>query len=376
MMIVCGFLEGVDMRYKMKKLLLILFVVAAPILAHAQNLQSQNIILLIPDGAGLTHISYDIINNPSTNFARFKTIGLVKTSSTNSIITDSAASATAYATGQKTYNGAIGIDRHARPFPSILELVKKKGFSTGVIVTSSLTHATPAAFLAHAKARELNSEIAADIIKGDVDILIGGGEQYFSSNQLASKSSKGYKIYKNSQNFFADKYDGKILALLAKDRLPKMSDGRGDYSVKALTKTLDILSKNKNGFFVMFEGSQIDWGGHNNDADYIKQEMLDFDKTVGVALDFASHHKNTLVIVVSDHETGGFALTGSRHVGSEDYGDVTPKFTSDGHSATLVPLFAYGLGAENFSGIYENSEVFNKICQVLNLNYAKEKTRN
>ena len=117
----------------------------------------------------------------------------------------------------------------------------------------------------------------------------------------------------------------------------------------------------------MVEGSQIDWGGHENDAEYIKQEVMDFDKVVGAALDFAARDKNTLVIVTADHETGGFALTGTNNFKTENYGAILPKFTSKGHSASMVPVFAYGVGAEEFMGIYENTEIFWKIKKLLKI---------
>ncbi len=353
----------------MKKLFLILTLLLTAFSAQAKN--PKNVILLIADGAGLSQISYGMLNYPQSNFGRFKNIGLVKTASADAAITDSAASATAFATGKKTYNGAIGLDAQGRETFSILEIAKQKGLATGVVVTSAITHATPAAFLAHQKMREMQSEIADDISKGKTDVLIGGGAQFFTAAQLELMRKKGYKIYKDAQDLFNDKYNGKILGLLANDRLAKISEGRGDYSQNALKKALEVLSKNKKGFVLMFEGSQIDWGGHNNDVQYIKEEMIDFDKAVGVALDFAAKHHDTLVISISDHETGGFALTGSAVYSKEDYGDITPKFTSTGHSATMIPLFAYGEGAQNFGGVYENNEVFTKICAALKLDCDK-----
>jgi alkaline phosphatase len=153
--------------------------------------------------------------------------------------------------------------------------------------------------------------------------------------------------------------------LLAEDAMPKMQENRGNYSPRSTQKALNILSKNPQGFFLMIEGSQIDWGGHNNDAEYIKQEMLDFDNVIGEVLEFAKKDKNTLVIVAADHETGGFALTGDGENKDEKYGLISPKFTSKGHSATMVPVFAYGIGAEEFSGVYDNTEIFFKLKKLL-----------
>jgi len=154
--------------------------------------------------------------------------------------------------------------------------------------------------------------------------------------------------------------------LLAEEHLPTISEGRSNYTEQALRAALANLNKNKNGFILMVEGSQIDFASHKNDVEYLAKEMQDFDNAIGVAIDFANHNKDTLVIAVSDHETGGLALTGSANF-NHHYGKIDPKFTSKGHSATMIPLFAYGAGASNFNGIYDNVEVFNKMKQALQL---------
>ena len=123
---------------------------------------------------------------------------------------------------------------------------------------------------------------------------------------------------------------------------------------------MDYLSKNNHNFFLMVEGSMIDWGGHGNDADFLVSEMLDFDEAIGIALDFAEKNGNTLVIVTADHETGGFTL-GS----GETYDDIKPTFSTGGHSTTLVPVAAFGPGAELFQGVYENTEIFHRMMRRL-----------
>lgn len=334
----------------------------------------KNIILLISDGAGLSHVTFNIINsNGKSDFLKFSNIGLVSTASEDSAITDSAAAATAFATGKKTYNGAISLDKNKKSLTTIFEIAKKKGLATGLVVTCSVTHATPAAFVAHVKSRNMNEEIAKEYVTSHVDFFAGGGLKYFESSKrndkqdlLSQLEKQGYKIYKNFADFFTDDYQGKVAALLADEHLPKVSEGRANYTVQALRKALKNLSQNKKGFILMVEGSQIDWGSHENDVEYIKQEMRDFDNAIGAAMDFANEDKNTLVIAVSDHETGGFALTGNKNI-NDNYGDIDPKFTSKGHSSTMIPLFAYGVGAKNFNGVYDNVEVFNKMRQSLGL---------
>ena len=141
-----------------------------------------------------------------------------------------------------------------------------------------------------------------------------------------------------------------------------MLDGRGDFLPRATSLALEHLSKNKNGFFLMVEGSQIDWGGHANDAEYLVSELLDFNKTIGVALAYAKKHKDTLVIVTADHETGGFTLAAD----GTNYHKIKMEFSTGGHSATMIPVFAKGPGAEKFSGIYENTEIYTKMVSSLN----------
>ncbi len=331
----------------------------------------KNLIFLIADGAGLSHISLNIIEQKDSNYKRFSNVGLITTHSANAAITDSAAAATAFATGQKTNNGMIAMDNKGRPLITIFEIAKKKKLSTAIIVTSSVTHATPAAFVAKVKSRSSDDEIANYFAKNGPDIFIGGGLRYFNSsngNLLEKLQKNGYKIYKDGESLFADDYQGKIAAMIANDQLKTIKEGRGDYSVFALKKALDVLSKNKNGFILMVEGSQIDWASHDNDIQYLRDEMADFDKILAVALDFAKQDKNTLVIAASDHETGGLSLVGENNENDKkDYGNIAPKFASNGHSAVLVPVFAYGPQAETFNGIYDNTEIFNKIIAALNI---------
>jgi len=147
--------------------------------------------------------------------------------------------------------------------------------------------------------------------------------------------------------------------------------GRGDFLPNATELGIQFLNKDNSNFFLMVEGSQIDWGGHANDSDYLISELIDFDNAIGKALDFAKRDGNTLVIVTADHETGGFTLaakTKTRDNGKEysDYSEVEGRFSTNGHSATLIPVFAYGPGAEEFNGVYQNNEIFHKILKVTN----------
>ncbi len=321
----------------------------------------KNIILLIGDGMGLSQVSTAIYyKNGKPNFERFNTIGLSKTSSASDLITDSAAGATVFSTGVKTYNGAIGVNKDTIPVPTIVEELSKRGLATGIVATSSIQHATPASFYAHVKSRRLYEDITSFAPNSGVNFFAGGGLKFFTKRKdgkdlLAEMKTKGYEVITDQlPNTVSEKNE---LILLADDGMPKMSEGRGDFLPNATKLALEKLSKNEKGFFLMVEGSQIDWGGHSNDADYLIQELLDFDKTLGVALDFAKQNGETLVIVTADHETGGYTLASD----GNDYNKIKPSFSTTGHSGTMVPVFAEGPGASNFNGIYESIEIYHKM---------------
>ena len=329
----------------------------------------RNVILLIGDGMGVTQISAGMYMNGNTlNLERCKVVGLHKPSASNSLVTDSAAGATAFACGKKTYNGAIAVGPDMMPIKTILEYAEEKGLATGLVATSTITHATPASFIAHVEQRSMMEEIAADFMKTEVDIFIGGGKKFFdnrSDNRNLSDElrAKGYFISDfvtedlETISFPIDKNIGYFTA--NNNPLPAYQ-GR-DYIKVATEKAINYLDqKSKDGFFLMVEGSQIDWGGHANNSDYIITEMIDFDKAVKAALDFAEKDGHTLVVITADHETGGYAInTGSK------MDSLVTAFTTDYHTADLIPVFAFGPNASEFGGIYENTAIFDKIMNAL-----------
>ncbi len=321
----------------------------------------KNIILMIGDGMGLSQVSAAIYyKNGKPNFERFSTIGLSKTSSASDLITDSAAGATVFSTGVKTYNGAIGVNQDTLAVPTIVEQLSTRGLATGIVATSSIQHATPASFYAHVKSRRMYEEITEFAPNSGVNFFAGGGLKFFNQRKdgkdlLTEMEGKGYKV--TTDQLPQQPSESNELILLAEDGMPKMSQGRGDFLPNATKLALEKLSKNEKGFFLMVEGSQIDWGGHDNDADYLIEELLDFDKTLGVALDFAKQNGETLVIVTADHETGGFTLASD----GSDYSKIKPTFSTTGHSGTMVPVFAEGPGAFLFNGIYESTEIYHKM---------------
>lgn len=327
----------------------------------------KNIILMIGDGMGLAQVySGMTANGGHLYLENFKNIGFSKTYSSDKYVTDSAAGATALSSGVKTYNGAIGVDPEKKPVPNILEMAIKKGLKTGLVSTSSITHATPAAFIAHADSRKSFDDIALDFLKNDIDVFIGGGKKNFEKRKDGKNLSqelkdKGYQVLYNIEDIKNVK-SGKLAGLTADDHNKPMPE-RGEMLVQSTQIALKLLSQNKKGFFLMVEGSQIDFSGHKNDTPGVVQEMLDFDKAIGAALEFAAANKETLIIVTADHETGGMTLQD----GDYKTGKVVTKYTTGGHTGIAVPIFAFGPGAQEFTGFMENTDIAKKMMKLLNL---------
>ena len=322
----------------------------------------KNIILMIGDGMGLAQ-SYAAYTAKNGNLIlyEFPVTGFSKTSSSDNYITDSAAGGTAIACGVKTYNGAIGVNENGKPVKSILEYAEEKGLSTGLVATYEVTNATPASFIAHQPKRSMEPEIALDYLKTDVDVIIGGGKGYFQPH-FDALTNNGYQV-KLDLNEMQKVKSGKLAAFLAEKHLPTIEQKRGDMLPKSVKTALNILSHNKKGFFVMVEGSQIDGQSHSNNIKGEIAEAIDFDNAIKIALDFAKEDGNTLVIVTADHETGGLSLTG----GSYESGEVKASFSTGGHTSVMVPVFAFGPGAKNFTGVYENTAIFIKMKSLLKL---------
>jgi alkaline phosphatase len=322
---------------------------------------AQNIILLIGDGMGIAQIYAGMTaNHDQLSLERCTYVGLQKTYSADSYITDSGAGVTALACGIKTKNGAIAVDTNGLPVKTILEYAEEHGLSTGLVATCAITHATPAGFIAHELSRDNYEAIAADFLKTDIDIFIGGGKDDFSIredslNLIDSLERKGYQVISDIREIHYD--HKKIACLTAPQHNPSILNGRGDMFPDAVTASIRFLNNKKTGFFLMAEGSQIDWAAHDNSTEGVVTEMLDFDRGVKNALDFAEKNRNTLVIVTGDHETGGMAITG----GDFASGTVEAVFGSEDHTAVIIPVFAFGPGADKFSGIYENTDIFLKM---------------
>ena len=346
----------------MKYLFLFTFFLSSVIGFSQQN--SPNIILMIGDGMGLTQISSGMYaNGNQTALEECSFIGLSKTAAANRLVTDSAASGTAMACGVKTYNGALGLDTKNTPHKSILEFCKEKGYTTALLATSSILHATPASFYAKVTSRREYETIASQLSQHQVDYFVGGGKKFFidrkDKRNLINEMTK-YTFVETLEEYEASS-GPKIGFLTYDEEPPSLMEGRVPSLNELTVLTLEKLKATEKPFFMMVEGSQIDWGGHDNNLDYVISEFKEFDTTIRKVLEFAKEEGNTLVIITADHETGGLALTN----GDIDKGKVKGSFNTEGHSATMVPVFSFGKHAALFSGIYENTEIFHKMHAAL-----------
>jgi alkaline phosphatase len=322
-----------------------------------KELPVKNVILLIGDGNGLSQISSAVLaNSGALSVTQLKSIGFLKTQSADDFITDSAAAGTALATGEKTNNRAIGTDSLRKPIPNILEILQKRKFSTGVITTDEITGATPASFYAHTQERSDTEGISKDLINSKLNLFVGGGASTFENSALDSK----FKLLASVKDLQTVNKDT-VGVFIAPNRVPSVLEGRGDLLAEATKYSLEFLNKKNKPFFLMVEGAQIDSFGHVNNAAGIVSETIDFDTAITQALIFADKNEGTLVIITADHETSGFAIPQGNLKKHKIEGD----FITNDHTATMVPIFSYGPHSQDFQGVYENNEVFNKILSLL-----------
>ena len=318
-----------------------------------------SVILMIGDGAGLAQWNAARMGLRELMVERMPVVGLVGTRSANSRVTDSAAGATAFASGVKTYNGAIGVGPDTVPVATVLERAEARGKATGLVATSTITHATPAAFAAHVPDRGFHYAIAAQLAEADVDVLLGGGRVFFDpaerpdSVDILGALRARATVADSTPALLALDLDGvdRLVGFTAEEQ-PPVAGARTPALATLTEMALDVLARDEDGFFLMVEGSQIDWRGHDNaPLGELILELNDFNNAIAAALAFQERRPNTLVIVTADHETGGLAL----HYGEN--GVFGAHYTTDGHTAGMVPLFAAGPGAEAFGGIRENDAV-------------------
>lgn len=326
-------------------------------LSDKKNTTVKNVIFLVGDGNGLSQISAaTLANGGKLTLTQLRSIGLIKTQSADDFTTDSAAGGTAFATGIKTYNRSIGMNMEQNPVVNITELLSPKGFEIGCITTDEITGATPAAFYAHQKDRAMTAAIASDLLKSKLSLFVGGGGNDFSLDSLASHFS-----ILNSVDAIGTSTKEKIGLFLSKKGVPGVLDGRGTILAQATKNSLQFLKNKNKPFFLMVEGAQIDTNGHTNTVGGIVAEGIDFDCAISEAIQFADQNPNTLVVITADHETSGFSIPQGNLKEKMIEGD----FTTHDHTATMVPVFAYGPQSDLFTGVYENNEIFYKILQAL-----------
>tara|TARA_Y100001968_G_C19349834_1_gene714036 strand:- start:550 stop:1341 length:792 start_codon:yes stop_codon:yes gene_type:complete len=255
------------------------------------------------------------------------------------------------------------------PLTPITSVLHENNIKTGIIATSSVTHATPACFYGNQVNRYyVDEDLAKQFIHSNINVLIGGGEDYFNKrsdniNLIDSLRDNNYVIIDSIIDSIAPSTERLINFCAPKEPVSKLN-GRGDFLKIATEKALSVLNtNNSNGFFLMIEGSQIDWGGHDMDSEYIISETIDFDDAVKKVLEFAKADKETLVLITADHETGGYGIIN----GNVNNKTLTTSFLTDDHTATMVPLFAFGPAAKQFIGTYHNNELYHKILNTLHI---------
>ncbi|MBQ8224811.1 MAG: alkaline phosphatase [Bacteroides sp.] len=370
-----------------------------------QETKVKNVIYLIGDGMGFGAVSSLLLSEDSlTGFELAPVIGLSETCSANNYVTDSPAGGTALACGKRTKNGYLGVDPDGNPMTSIMKKAQALGKKSGIVVNTVLTEATPAAFYAGVTSRSQSYKIAEQFTESNVDVAIGSGLSAFinrpdSVDLTATLIDKGYDVYldwkavlnstsdkfvgilpmndvhrrNKSRNTTAGAADGAEVCLAAK--LAASNESTTDttrlseptlYLEKATAKALEVLTQksDEKGFFLMIESAIIDGYGHNNDSEGMIEEMQEFNRTLKVVVDYVNKHPETLLVVVADHETGGTSVSYK----SFEVGEKVPvqlSFSTKGHSGTVVPIFAYGAGAEAFGGIMKNIDLPAKIEELI-----------
>ena len=335
----------------------------------------RNVIFLIGDGMGFGQMAFARIRaaGPDSRLymERLPVQGWALTHAANCLVTDSAASGTALACGIKTNNGMLGMDPAQTPYQNILEAAAETGMRTGLVATSAITHATPAAFSCHVPARKMQDEIAVQQLGLQVDVMIAGGLNWWLPRKrwgagrkdgrdvVAEAQAIGYS-FTSDPAAFGDLEGPKVLALLAANGLTTSAPEPPlpHLAAKAIECLTAPGSEPAPGFFLMVEGSQIDWAGHNNESDNTVKQMLLFDLAVKTAVEFAQQDRRTLVLVTADHATGGLAV-------KDDDGKPEAEWATKGHSGNPVPVLAYGPGSEAFAQILDNTEIPKKIAQLL-----------
>ncbi|MCX7787397.1 MAG: alkaline phosphatase [Spirochaetes bacterium] len=328
----------------------------------------RNIILFIGDGMGEAQVRagsyYATGMEVGLSFQQFPVCSRVTTFSADNSITDSAAAATAIATGKKVNNGvlSVAIPGDGKPLETILELAKKQGKRVGIVTTTSLTHATPAAFAAHQLSRTDGFAIAQQMLYGTKpDLLFGGGGEGMDP---ALAQGAGYRVVTNKQGMVGLTFeDLPVSGQFGISHMPYEYEGLGDlpHLSEMTRKAFELLSQDTVGFFLVVEGGRIDHAAHRNDIQLLVREVIEFSRAIEVTFRWAKDNSRTLIVVTSDHETGGLQLQGSSEKGQLP----EAHWTTTGHTGMVVPLYAWGPGSESFKANLDNTEIHTILYDIL-----------
>jgi alkaline phosphatase len=359
-----------------------------------KQVAARSLILFIGDGMGpemlsLAKIYSDKVLGTNLNLAALSatgTMGLVTTYSANRLVTDSAAGATAIATGVKTNNGMVGQSPDGEVLVNLLEMAYAAGKSVGVVTTTNVTDATPAAFLAHEAARAKETDIADQIVGTNATVVMGGGRVYFTADGgkrtdgrdlVADAREKGFDVAFDRDDLAASA-GRRLLGLFADEDMPFEGD-RIAYETPSLSemfrKALRMLTDDTDGFVLVVEGGRIDHAEHENNLAAAMGELLAFDAAIGEAMEYQRSDSTLAIIVTADHDTGAPALTDTEKgyppvesAGSlldKDYGFLV--WLSRNHAGTMVPIIARGPGDEIFAGIRDNTDTNRGMVRLLGL---------
>jgi len=330
------------------------------------NEDEVSLIMILGDGMGIPQLTAAYAQHNELNLCQYPYSGLILTQSADKFVTESGASATSMLYGFKTNYGYQGIDIYQQSHNGLYQQLISKDYKTAIITSSFITDATNAAIYRHGTDRYDYEQIAIDYIQNYPDFCVAGGKIHFDDrsdglNLLDSLSDKGVHLFYEDSDI-AQLNRLPAMGLLYPSRPPYLNDGRSAYLKDASLKALDLFNQKK--FFLFIEAALIDIGGHDNNIDRQIEETLELDEIAGIMLNYAKNHENILVLVIADHESGGLSLLQGE---GQDY---IANYAADEHSGNMVATFAYGPGAEKFSGIMDNTAIYHKLVEILKLNQS------
>lgn len=322
----------------------------------------RNVIFLIGDGMGLSQITAAAYANCGLTLMNFNYIGLQRNNALGAFTTDSAAGGSALATGERHANRHISMTEEGEAVPSLSDWFRGKGLPVGVVTLGNAVDATPTAFYGHSVERDNADELTRCLLDTPVDLLCGSGIRQFTERgdgiDLIGKLSKNYRFVRSIDEINAA--EGRVVCI--DERMDEAAEESNlGLLAEATRAAIDKLQeRGDKGFFLMVEGAKIDYAGHSRCLPGSVIEMLSFDLAVAEALKFADENGQTLVVVTADHETGGLVLLD----GDEQSGRIMGVYTTDDHTPAMLPVFAYGPGADRFCGTYLNTEIARRIREL------------